>query len=217
MRQLSCFILCCCLLLVGCQQQKRVSTPLGQSSFAEYQQQTRDYVAARRAFQTLDKPAELRLNTPQEWRPAQKARKGILLIHGLGDGPGSFVDIGPQLAREGFLVRTVLLDGHGTRPADLIGVSVDQWRQVVNEQAAILAKEVDSLWLGGFSTGGNLALEYAMAHDNVQGLLLFSPAFRPSTRYAFFGTDAGAVSRLVAPAGCAFPPADRHPLSARAD
>ncbi|WP_326901149.1 hypothetical protein P8F81_01970 [Kosakonia cowanii] len=47
-------------------------------------------------------------------------------------------------------MRTVLLDGHGTRPADLIGVSVDQWRQVVNEQAAILAKEVDSLWLGGF-------------------------------------------------------------------
>lgn len=99
MRQLSSFTLCCCLLIVGCQQQKRVEAPLGQSSFAQYQQQTRDYVAAHRAFQTLDKPAELRLNTPQEWRPAQSARKGILLIHGLGDGPGSFVDIGPQLAR----------------------------------------------------------------------------------------------------------------------
>jgi len=205
MRQFSGFILCCSLLIVGCQQQQRVEAPLGQSSFAAYQQQTRNYVAAHRAFQTLDKPAELRLNTPQEWRPAQKARKGILLIHGLGDGPGSFVDIAPELARKGFLVRTVLLDGHGTRPADLIGVSVDRWRQVVNEQAAILAKEVDSLWLGGFSTGGNLALEYAMTHDNVQGLLLFSPAFRPSTRYAFLAPTLALFRDWLRPPGTLFP------------
>lgn len=194
------------LLLVGCQHQPHPQPPLGQASFAAYQLQTRDYVRAHRAFQTLDKSAELALNTPQEWRPAQRAHKGILLIHGLGDGPGSFSDIAPALAQQGFLVRTVLLAGHGTRPADLLSVSVEQWRQVVREQADILAKEVDTLWLGGFSTGGNLALEYAMAHhDRVQGLLLFSPAFKSSTAYDFLAPTVALFRDWLRPPGTLFP------------
>ncbi|SCC24201.1 Esterase/lipase [Kosakonia oryzendophytica] len=194
------------LLLVGCQQRASVEAPLGQKSFASYQQQTRAFVAAHRAFQTLDKNAELQLNTPQEWRPASPARKGILLIHGLGDGPASFVDIAPQLAKQGFLVRTVLLPGHGTRPADLLSVSADQWREVVQEQADILAKEVDSLWVGGFSTGGNLALDYAMTHhDSVQGLLLFSPAFKSSTGYDFLAPTVALFRDWLRPPGTLFP------------
>lgn len=192
-------------LLTGCQQRHVAQSPLGQSSFAEYQQQTRDFVAAHRAFQTLDKDAELRLNTPQEWRPAQTPRKGILLIHGLGDGPASFADIAPQLAKQGFLVRTVLLAGHGTRPSDLLDVSVDQWRQVVKEQADILGKEVGSLWLGGFSTGGNLALEYAAEHDNVQGLVLFSPAFKSSTSYDFLAPTVALFRDWLRPPSAIFP------------
>ncbi|WP_342320743.1 alpha/beta fold hydrolase [Kosakonia sp. BYX6] len=192
-------------LLTGCQQRHVAPPPLGQSSFAEYQQQTRDFVAAHRAFQTLDKDAELRLNTPQEWRPAQTPRKGILLIHGLGDGPASFADIAPQLAKQGFLVRTVLLAGHGTRPSDLLDVSVDQWRQVVKEQADILGKEVGSLWLGGFSTGGNLALEYAAEHDNVQGLVLFSPAFKSSTSYDFLAPTVALFRDWLRPPSAIFP------------
>lgn len=194
------------LMLTGCQHQQTAQPPLGQASFADYQLQTRDYVRAHRAFQTLDKTAELTLNTPQEWRPSQPARKGILLIHGLGDGPGSFVDIAPALAKQGFLVRTVLLPGHGTRPSDLLNVSVEQWRQVVREQADILAKEVDTLWLGGFSTGGNLALEYAMTHhDKVQGLLLFSPAFKSNTAYDFLAPTVALFRDWLRPPSTVFP------------
>ncbi|SFT63553.1 Lysophospholipase, alpha-beta hydrolase superfamily [Kosakonia arachidis] len=194
------------LMLAGCQHQPIAQPPLGQASFADYQSQTRDYVRAHRAFQTLDKTAELALNTPQEWRSAQPARKGILLIHGLGDGPGSFVDIAPALAKQGFLVRTVLLPGHGTRPSDLLTISVDQWRQVVREQADILAKEVDTLWIGGFSTGGNLALEYAMTHhDRVQGLLLFSPAFKSNTAYDFLAPTVALFRDWLRPPSTVFP------------
>lgn len=194
------------LMLTGCQHQQTAQPPLGQASFADYQLQSRDYVRAHRAFQTLDKTAELTLNTPQEWRPSQPARKGILLIHGLGDGPGSFVDIAPALAKQGFLVRTVLLPGHGTRPSDLLNVSVEQWRQVVREQADILAKEVDTLWLGGFSTGGNLALEYAMTHhDRVQGLLLFSPAFKSNTAYDFLAPTVALFRDWLRPPSTVFP------------
>lgn len=205
MRKFLSWLVVALVALIGCQQRPGVQPPLAQKSFTEYQQQTRDFVAAHRAFQTLDKASELRLNTPQEWRPVKPAHKGILLIHGLGDGPGSFVDIAPELAKQGFLVRTVLLPGHGTRPADLLDVDVAQWRQVVREQADILGKEVDALWLGGFSTGGNLALEYAMAHDNVQGLLLFSPAFKSSTGYDFLAPTVALFRDWLRPPSAIFP------------
>ncbi|WP_428943876.1 alpha/beta hydrolase [Pantoea sp. FN060301] len=121
---------------------------------------------------------ELRWNTPQEWRPDGPTKKGILLIHGLGDAPGSFTDIAPELARQGFLVRSVLLPGHGTQPKDLSAISVNDWRRVVSEQAAILQKDAGKIWLGGFSTGANLAIEYTYRHPEVQGMVLFSPAVR---------------------------------------
>lgn len=152
--------------------------PTGQDSFATYASETRAWIAQRRDFQTDSVADELAWNAPREWRPAAPATRGMLLVHGLGDSPWSFADIGAALAAQGFLVRTVLLPGHGTRPADLVGVDLDDWRRVLREQAAILARDVPQVFLGGFSTGANLALEYALEHDSVQGLLLFSPALK---------------------------------------
>lgn len=169
----------------GCGRSPHNNPPLGQASFARYQQETTRWVEQHRIFQTLDKHQELAWNTPSESRPATPPTKGILLVHGLGDAPGSFSDIIPALNRQGFLVRTVLLPGHGTRPADLMDVSVDDWRRVVAEQMALLKQDVNAVYLGGFSTGGNLALEYAKRHDDVAGLLLFSPAIKSDERFDF--------------------------------
>lgn len=140
----SCALLLC-LLLAGYQKPQPGVPPFGQASFADYQQQTRAWVATHRAFQSADRETELVWNTPQEWRPEGNTRKGILLIYGLGDAPGSFTDLGPALAHQGLLVRTVLLAGHGTRREDMLSISVNDWRQTVTEQAAILAREVDAL------------------------------------------------------------------------
>ncbi|TGE01857.1 alpha/beta hydrolase [Methylobacterium nonmethylotrophicum] len=123
------------------------------------------------------------LNAPREWRPAgarrgAKPTRGILLVHGLGDSPWSFHDVARDLAAAGYLVRTVLLPGHGTHPEDLLGVDVEQWRQVVREQAEALRRDVGQVYLGGFSTGANLVTDYAYANDDVAGLVLFSPAFK---------------------------------------
>ncbi|MEE3650700.1 alpha/beta fold hydrolase [Brenneria sp. HEZEL_4_2_4] len=173
------------LLISGCTGAQQDIMPLGQTSFARYQQETARWVEQHRAFQTTDKNLELVWNTPQEMRPAGKPTKGILLVHGLGDSPGSFNDIMTRLAEQGFLVRTVLLPGHGTRPADMLHITVDDWRRVVAEQAAILSHEVDDVYLGGFSTGGNLVLEYALSHPEIKGLALFSPAIKSNERYDF--------------------------------
>lgn len=166
------------MLLTACSRSPQDITPLGQSSFTDYQLETTRWVEQQRRFQTLDTSLELEWNTPSESRPAVAARKGILLIHGLGDSPGSFIDITPELTRQGFLVRTVLLPGHGTKPSDLLKVSVDDWRRVVAEQAELLSQDVSEVYLGGFSTGGNLALEYAIQHPEIRGLVLFSPAIQ---------------------------------------
>ncbi|WP_409310081.1 alpha/beta fold hydrolase [Pectobacterium sp. B1J-3] len=175
----------CLLLIAACSGKERNITPLGQSSFASYQQETTRWVTQHRTFQTNDKKMELVWNTPQEMRPTGSPTKGILLVHGLGDSPGSFSDIMPRLAAQGFLVRTVLLPGHGTRPADMLHITVDDWRSVVAEQSAILSKEVNDVYLGGFSTGGNLVLEYALRHPEIKGLVLFSPAFKSNEKYDF--------------------------------
>lgn len=154
------------------------------TDFANYRLATLEQLRLKRNYQTADPRAETEWNAPREWRAATNVlpSRGILLVHGLGDSPWSFNDLAPVLAAQGFLVRTVLLPGHGTRPEDLLDVDISQWRDVVREQAQILQREVELVYLGGFSTGANLALEYAYANPDIAGLLLFSPGFRSSSQ-----------------------------------
>lgn len=154
-------------------------------SFADYRQQTLKTLEQHRSFQTTDHAAELEWNAPQEWRPGGQPQGGILLVHGLGDSPWSFHDLGAKLAAQGFLVRTVLLPGHGTQPSDMLDVTLTQWQSVVREQAQTMSREVPKVYLGGFSTGANLVLDYAYDHDEIAGLVLFSPAFRSDSPYAW--------------------------------
>jgi len=154
-----------------------------QVSFDAYRQDTVQLLLQRRVYQGADPALEIDWNAPREWRPEGQPRRGVLLVHGLGDSPWSFRDIGEQLAAAGFLVRTVLLPGHGTRPEDLLDVSLEDWRRVVDEQARALRREVEQVYLGGFSTGANLVVEHAYANPDVAGLLLFSPAFLSNSAY----------------------------------
>lgn len=171
-------------ILTGCASVKLSAPPAAAVSFEDYRRETIQHIQAGRHFQLADHDAELTWNTPQEWRPASSEkgsypRKGILLVHGLGDSPWSFRDLGQPLAMQGFLVRTVLLPGHGTRPEDLLQTTAEQWQQVVWEQANALQKDVEGpVYLGGFSTGANLALDYAYSHPEIAGLVLFSPGFK---------------------------------------
>lgn len=172
------------LLLAACTTRAAIDPPAPATSFAQYRSDTLQAMRAERSFQSPDREAELAWNAPQEWRPPssdpeRRPQKGVLLVHGLGDSPWSFHDIGPVLAAQGFLVRTVLLPGHGTRPEALLPVTAAHWRQVVHAQAQLLERDVDGpVFMGGFSTGANLALEYAYGQPEIAGLLLFSPGFK---------------------------------------
>lgn len=162
----------------ACQASEHDSHETKLRSFNAYRQEAIQRIQKYRAFQTRDRKAELDWNAPREWRPKGRTQKGILLVHGLGDSPYTFDDIGRDLAAQGFLVRAVLLPGHGTRPKDLLHVKLQEWQRVVSEQIQVLQRQVKVVYLGGFSLGANLVLDYAYKHPAISGLLLFSPAFK---------------------------------------
>lgn len=150
--------------------------PSSHESYEDYVAKTTEFVSQNRRFSSEDRQTELKYNSPYEVKPEHPNGRGILLIHGLGDSPWTFRDIANRLAKEGYLVRVVLLPGHGTKPQDMIGVSSESWEKLIAEQMALLKKDVPQVWIGGFSTGGNLAYEYANKDGSVRGVVLFSPA-----------------------------------------
>jgi esterase/lipase len=174
----------CLALTLGCARQPSAADATVQpENFPAYAQASRALIEEKRLFQTEQRSDELAWNAPYEVRPDAPSDKAILLLHGLGDSPWSFVDIARDLAAQGYVVRVALLPGHGTKPADLIDVQLEEWQQLVEQQVALLRKEFAHVYLGGFSTGANLALAYAVKDPGIRGLVLFSPAFRSSESY----------------------------------
>lgn len=147
-----------------------------QEDFQQYLEETRAWIKQHREFRSDDHAFELSVNAPYELKPSTVARKGVLLIHGLSDSPYAFVDIAARLQKEGVLVRTVLLPGHGAKPVDLKLPTLDQWLELISHHIKLLQREVDDVWIGGFSTGANLALIEAANNPAISGTLLFSPA-----------------------------------------
>ncbi|OBT12130.1 esterase [Vibrio sp. UCD-FRSSP16_10] len=184
----------CLVAIVGCTNKNEAPEfiasdslqPYMQNDFAQYQLQTRQWLNQHRVFMTLDHEAEINAVAPFELIPSKPNGQGILLVHGLGDSPYSYHDIAPLLAEKGFVVRVVLLPGHGTRAADLSLPTIEDWQQFVTHQYDLLNKKVDGVWLGGFSTGANLVTALAYQQSEVKGLLLFSPAFKPRNSLARF-------------------------------
>ena len=109
-------------------------------------------------------------------RPSGKYGKAILLIHGLSDSPYVMRPIALYLQSRGFLVRAILLPGHGTVPGDLLKVSYEDWIKAVSYGVGGLKAEAEQVFVGGFSTGGALGVLQALEDREIKGLVLFAPA-----------------------------------------
>ncbi|MFC0060952.1 alpha/beta hydrolase [Vibrio inusitatus] len=160
--------------------------PYMQEDYQTYLAETQEWILENRIFLTDNKEIELSAVAPFELVPQNPNGQGILLVHGLGDSPFSYIDIAPDLAAQGYLVRVVLLPGHGTRAADLSLPELEDWQEKVAHHYQLLNDKVDGVWLGGFSTGANLVTALAYQQPTVKGLLLFSPAFKPRDSLAKF-------------------------------
>lgn len=153
--------------------------------FDQYIQQTRQLIANRRIDlpkDMLEREHIIKANSPFELTPrdnTNSAKKvGALLIHGLLDCPFSLLDIGKHLQQQGVLTRAILLPGHGTVPSDLLDVTYQDWIQTVQYGVASLKKEVDEVYLVGYSTGATLSVHQALHDSHIAGIILLSPAIK---------------------------------------
>jgi len=101
---------------------------------------------------------------------------GVLLAHGFTATPAEVRLLGQYLHGRGYTVAGPLLPGHGTTPQDLNRVRWQDWVNAVESSYRQLVTHCDTVFLGGESTGGLLALYLAAEHPQAAGILTYAPA-----------------------------------------
>lgn len=124
-----------------------------------------------------------------------QSQGAVLLLHGLTDGPYSLGALGERFYQNQISVVSVRLPGHGTLPAELIGVRWEDWYAVVKLAAAEAARlsPRQPLYIVGYSTGAPLALLYAL--DALEDPALEDPALKAPAEM-FLLSPALGVSKL---------------------
>lgn len=156
--------------------------------FSDYVSQCKKIIAHTRLDLTNNPNADLIIetNSPFELKPTSTAAKkgyGVLLAHGLYDCPFVMKELGVALQAQGLLGRSILLPGHGTQPGSLLNVTYQDWIQAVDYGVRSLSKEVEQIFLVGFSTGASLMLHQVLknAYTNIAGLVMLAPAIKISS------------------------------------
>lgn len=144
----------------------------------------------------------------RSFRLTQAKPKGqALLIHGLTDSPYSMKALASSLHVRGFEVTVLRLPGHGTLPSMLTEMSVRDWNAAVSLAARDVAGRATGgqpFYIGGYSTGGTLSLQYTLdaLEDNSlrrpDRVLLLSPAIE-LTKVAALASIIDALSILPVP------------------
>ncbi|MDJ0861526.1 MAG: alpha/beta fold hydrolase [Gammaproteobacteria bacterium] len=108
--------------------------------------------------------------------PADTAAGGVLLLHGMSDGPFSLRALGEALNRHGYWVVGLRLPGHGTAPSGLKSIRWEDMGAAVRLGMRHLASMVGDrpIHVVGYSTGAPLALDYAL--DVLDGTVAPAPA-----------------------------------------
>ena len=107
---------------------------------------------------------------------------GVLLIHGFTGAPPELRPLAEHLHQQGLTVLAPLLPGHGTQVEDMNRVHWERWCEHVEAALAWLEQRCSTVFVGGLSMGGLLALHLAAQSPRVAGLLLYAPALRISNR-----------------------------------
>lgn len=124
----------------------------------------------------------LKLNMPTDISPLKNDKKeGIILIHGLLDSPASMQSLQSAFSEKGYHIKTLLLDGHGTKPENLMHIHYQHWIYQVLMTLDSFDKDIKKIHLVGLSTGALLAIKAAlMFPEKIDKLILFCPAFKLS-------------------------------------
>ncbi len=172
----------------------RNTTFQSQDSFQDYIEKSEKIIAQGR-FDLNDDNRDkiIAANSPFELLPDEQLfprredgrfEKGALLIHGLADSPYAMRPLARHLQSQGFMVRAILLPGHGTCPGDLTEVNYREWLKAAEYGINSLQKDVNRLYVGGYSTGAALSIYLAQQHTDIEGLLLLAPSLAIKTNWA---------------------------------
>jgi len=99
-----------------------------------------------------------------------------LLVHGLTDSPYSMRAMAQALHACGVDVTVLRLPGHGTLPSMMTAMSADDWTAAVRLAARDVAARAgpgQPFYVGGYSSGGTLVMQYAL--DALQDARLRRP------------------------------------------
>lgn len=157
--------------------------------FSDYIAQCKQIISDHRPNTTLNRDTIIKSNSPFELVPTKTQTKqyGVLLIHGLFDSPFVTRDIAEILHSQGLLVRSILLPGHGTIPGAMLNVTYEDWLQTVRYGIETFKKEVDQLFILGYSIGSALAIYETLQSpsDFIAGIISLSPALKIKSKFAF--------------------------------
>ena len=125
---------------------------------------------------------------PQNWNrsfemPVSQPRAAVLLLHGMSDSPYSLRNLGERLHQAGVYVVGLRIPGHGTAPSGLTRVTWQDMAAAVQIAVRHTAEKANGqpLHIIGYSNGGALAVNYALAAANdsqlpqITSLALLSP------------------------------------------
>lgn len=109
------------------------------------------------------------------------AKTGCLVIHGFTGAPKEMRWLGEYLNRQGYTVCGIRLNGHATKPKDMIRSRWQDWLLSVEDGYNLLHSCTDQVFLLGLSMGGILSLT-AASKLPVRGVVAMStPYDLPST------------------------------------
>ena len=153
--------------------------------FGDYVLQTRERLERHKVYMDPHHTGmELDAATPFEREPtagcpssaSARPSRGVLLLHGLSDMPLAMRDLADAFAARCFVVRAMLLPGHGTRAGDLLDVTRRDWLAATRFGLRTLKGDVEEVYVGGFSLGGLLSMHAVLEDATVRGAFVFSPA-----------------------------------------
>jgi esterase/lipase len=128
----------------------------------------------------------IKMSLPFELKTTPYPKKGILLSHGFLASPYIMRSLAEDFAQAGFLVRAILLPGHGTNFKELDHYTWQDWLATVRFGYESLSNDCEEIYLCGFSAGATLSLILALellANNRASALkklILIAPCFKLS-------------------------------------
>ncbi len=104
---------------------------------------------------------------------------GVLVLHGYTGTPRSMRPLAEGFESAGFAIELPLLPGHGTSVEDLVDRRYAEWFGAADAAYRRLASGGNAVVVCGLSMGGTLALDLALHHPEMAGLVLINPMVSP--------------------------------------